>query len=241
MRCGFGWKAGLSRDQCRNQPREFGSRLKQAFLQHLPNPVLRRRLLWRQKTTRELFIFEPRVAYIPIQKAANTTVKHNLRELGLFQLEPEEIDKIERDPQAIHGILGAKYNKSVRVFKIAVRSTNSFAFMIVRRPRERLESFYIDKVLGSGWSESASRNFWKIYGIRRGEPWASFIEKVLAVPGKFQNPHTRSIQETLRWAGLLAGELKIYPTTQLNMWRSDLLEHLDRLGYLPVTPPRTGP
>lgn len=197
--------------------------------------------MWRYQTSREFFVFEPQIAWIPIQKAANTAVKHRLYELGVFALESLEADKVEKDTQAIHGALRhSRFQRTPRDLSAVVKSGNSFSFVIVRSPQERLESFYRDKVIGSGWSPGAVANFEKVYGVRHGDTWPSFLEKVLSVPAKYQNPHLRSMKETFRGAGLSHTAFKLYPSSRLDRWDQDLLSYLKNTGFYGMVPVKSG-
>lgn len=189
-------------------------------------------MMWNYHRRTEFFLFSQNVAYVGVPKAASTTIKHKCSELGLFDVSGEaDIANSDLDPQRIHGWLrNSSFHVKPADFKKALRLSPGFAFLIVRRPRERLESFYKDKVMGAGWNKPAIDVFQNVYGIMPGEPWDTFLEKVLAVPGPFQNPHLRSITETLGAARLKSRELKVYSSSCLADWERDLSQYLSQFS-----------
>lgn len=165
-----------------------------------------------------------------IQKAASTTIKHRLTELGVFTLEPKEEHLVKCHPEEIHRTLGANYRIPVGEF-VNRANSDGFTFSVIRHPLDRLQSFYRDKVVREGWLDDRGSEFQRLYGVRIGESWPSFLKKVFAVRDRFHNQHIRRFTDTLTHEGK-PFPIHLYTTRFLGLWEADLVHYLFSLGAL---------
>lgn len=115
-----------------------------------------------------------RVAYIPIPKAANSSVKAAL--LPLIGLDPSGIDDI----QAFRGFRKIPYSRFA-----SMRTGDWYVFSVVRDPFSRYASAYLDKVVTR---EIVLRGFRRM-GIRKGDSFQRFMSLQTEWPQKALNPH----------------------------------------------------
>ena len=117
---------------------------------------------------------EYRIAYIPIPKAGNSTVKAAL--LPLIDIAPSRIEDI----QAFRGFQKIPYSKFA-----SMRTGDWYVFSVVRDPFSRYASAYLDKVVTR---DPVLRGFRRM-GIRKGDSFRRFMSLQTEWPQTALNPH----------------------------------------------------
>lgn len=135
----------------------------------------------------------PKAVYVPIPKAANTSIRTALKPcFGLASVDVENIHQDER------------IDKRSLKASLSVAADDAYIFTVVRHPAERIYSTYKNKL---GWFDPKHR--FKIkkrfghasnLGIFRGVSFESFLEKLCATPVWAMDSHFKPQVSLLEYA-----------------------------------------
>lgn len=117
---------------------------------------------------------EYQIAYFPVPKAANSSIKAAL--LPLLGIDPPNVDNI----QAFRGFQKIPYSKFA-----SMRTGDWYVFSVVRDPFSRYASAYLDKVVTR---DPVLRGFRRM-GIRKGDSFRRFMSLQTEWPQTALNPH----------------------------------------------------
>ena len=164
------------------------------------------------------------ILYSPVPKAANTTIKH------LFlrycdRLSEAELNQIAKDPQSIHQILNLKYGVNRKRFIELAISGNYFCFSVLRNPVERFKSFYLDKILTSGWPCEMYGRVEIAYNLKASDSLEKVVNIACRTPDRLADIHFRSQHAILGSSTKIQNHIRLYSISQLHTLENDLKEH----------------
>jgi hypothetical protein len=146
--------------------------------------------------------FGPKICYIPIPKAANTSMRYSL--LPLLNLAPSDVHDVHKD------------NRIPKMRSSGFLQTYDpswFVFSIVRHPAARAYSAYKDKLL----RPTVPFRRLSEMGLKKGDTFETFLSALQDWPIKALNDHFLPQSELLS-RFLPASEISVYKLEDVGEW-----------------------
>ncbi|MCT8998437.1 sulfotransferase family protein [Chelativorans intermedius] len=158
---------------------------------------------------------ESKIVYLPIPKAANSSIRAEL--LRIININPEEIEKVDE-------FSGFDKRKFSNLSKIIDKEW--FVFSVIRNPFSRLASAYLDKLKTRSDPFPALRRM----GLRRDDSFLRFLRVIRLWPQETLNDHFMP-QSLLLKDALKNPHIKIYKMENLrSIWGEVQWEVAQRTG-----------
>lgn len=161
-----------------------------------------------------------RIAYVPIPKAANSSIRAEL--LRLIGESPEAVRKI----QAFDGFDKRLFSNCERLL-----TPDWFVFTVVRDPYSRAASAYLDKVV----SGDRPLNAMKAMGLRKSDSFERFLRLIHLWPASALNDHVMP-QARLLSRPLRVPYLHVYKVENLQTDWPKIVDEIEKASGIRLRP-----
>ena len=157
--------------------------------------------------------------YISIPKVANTSIKICIA-FSLNLLTNSDKLKIQQQPNLIHKLNTKKVN-------LSNFDQEFYEFTLLRDPIERFISFYKDKILGNGWTDTIRERYMKIYGLNPNQDIDNHIKVICDIPDDHSEIHFRSQSQIIKQSKL-SKNLKIFSYNNFQLFKDYLAKSIKK-------------
>lgn len=163
------------------------------------------------------------IVYLPIPKAANTSIRTALLSTITGEFDPKV--RVHRDP---------RLPKMLQAEALSVCKQDAFVFTVVRHPAQRIRSAFKNKI-GKGKKVFGPA---RRVGIYRADDFTTFLTKLASVPSMSLDSHFRPQTELLS-VGMKDSRLKIYKMEELTARWLEITDNIEAVTGVRLPPELT--